>query len=701
MDKKKVETIQKTAEKLTSDNKKSVNSARKALAKLAHSHPDEFVAAGLRLEDFPRFRNEVVKYGCLSDPISVGVPNNSPDDEMRAAHEYFNMLCDAVKPLVIRYREITEGPIQRRVKEQNRKISEHYDEIRTINQTANFERIKKINPDAVEQAQPLIDQIKEKIQALKVERDALSKEAMAEASDLREQNTDRLKEIDNLINATIKNVRNRRPGFAGKKKGGGLWFGNYLRVEEEFKQSRKAAQMAPYYSDIEMRFRYRNRDGSRPGNICSLQTWNGEGSLTTILSQNDVPKSVGTILNGSNPRFRIRPITPKDLERFGLPNWKRLDDIFIASIRNGKNGWYEVPFVMHRSLAPDDLDDEVREVNYVRRKMGLKKEGNLYVTMKRLIFKNKCANGNTAHITPTWEVLPSGNIKCCEWNINGNTGYEEIPSNIQNGMEQSVRIMGYIKAHVDGARQMLIELGGTDDPSDALPKGLPAGTRSAMRHSYRAWCQILCPDTATEDEKKVFQATLREMRAFTRNRHGKFKGQNSEEDSGSYGSSYGMTIALLAEKAQSKLRMNTKDAMAFSVLLAFDERYSHLYPWAVNLNAKKLRQRTDIYRNIAVKIGKQVSTIIVPKVDYRTRRMTDLQKTVSPSELVKWLKNYADREGLQFIEEKVSRKDASAPVVKETPGSARTRKNKGLGSSEESVATKKKRGSGDLSQKVA
>ena len=108
MNDKVVVTIKKTAKRLTDENKKSAVAARKALGKYATSNPEEFAAAGLDATQFPRFRNDVRKYGCLGNVISVDAANE-PEVEMRAAHEYYNMLGTAVISLVFAFRKAIKG----------------------------------------------------------------------------------------------------------------------------------------------------------------------------------------------------------------------------------------------------------------------------------------------------------------------------------------------------------------------------------------------------------------------------------------------------------------------------------------------------------------------------------------------------------------------------------------------------------------
>lgn len=722
MDEKKIETIRKIAENLLSDNKKSVNGAKKGLTKHAHKNPDEFVAAGLKLEDYPRFRNEVMKYGCIGRVIPVGGVANDPEIEMRSAHEFYNMLNDACRPLLKAYRSLIEGPVQREAKHLNKQISVCYEDITKITQDANHKRIKGKNPDAMKESQPEIDEIRKKIVELKKQRDALTKDAFSEIKELRKEHKADLKEIKNAINKDLKDgktvlrrgiinaVRDTRPND--------FWFGNYNRVTEEFKQSLDMAMESPFYLERDMHYRYERRDGSRPGDICALPSWNGQGALTASLSEKKIQKSIRTVLNGTNMRFRLRKLTQGDLERFGLKSTfmddkdfkgnpktspetmtdnlsKKSERLYIASIRNSL-GWYEVPVILHRPLVEnlnDDalLDDEVREVSYIRRKVGLNHTGDLYVTLKRLTNKNRAEKG-VAHITPTWEKLANGDTKYCEWKIGNESGYEILPASILKGLNQSVRLMKYISSHVSFARTALAVMSETGNPSDLLPGDLEGNTRSQMRHAYRSWCYLICPDSSPVEEVDSFKNTLAKMRTFARVKHGKFKLPNGEEDSGSYGGNYDLMIASLAEIAEDELGLKDNDAIAFSILLAFDERFSHLYPWSVNIKNKKLRQRTDVYRNFASRIGSRVSIFKFPKTDYRTRHMSEEQKVVSPSELTKWLKNYADREGLQVIEE-ARPKDASASVVTETLDTARNSKINELPTSDGSpvVTIKRKR----------
>lgn len=91
-------------------------------------------------------------------------------------------------------------------------------------------------------------------------------------------------------------------------------------------------------------------------------------------------------------------------------------------------------------------------------------------------------------------------------------------------------------------------------------------------------------------------------------------------------------------------------SLALSTGWLFRERYQHLYPWAVNERSKSLLHRREIHRIFASTLA-GVKEIHVPNTDYRTRFMSDAQKLVSPSELLSAIKNFAEREGIAFIEE--------------------------------------------------
>lgn len=644
MNDKLVGTIRKTATKLEGENRKSAAAARKALGKYAAANPEEFAAAGLDAAQFPRHRNDVVKYGCLGGIVSVGA-GNEPRLEMRAAHEYYNMLAAAAAPLVARYRKLLEGPEQRKLKRTAEAIDALYGEIGDILQRANFERVRKINPCAVDEAEPKVQKLREEIEGLKKQRRGMMKGVYAEMRGLRKENAAKLKAAGDEIAATVTATRANRPAA--------LWFGNYMRVEEEFKQATDDVKDSPSFSESKMHFRYEKRDGSRPESLLTLPSWNGEGVLSTTLcnvgegdEQRHAMRTVATVMGGTNQRVRFRPLTEGELPRFGLPpgflKASGNGRMHVASIRNGK-GWYEVVAVMHRPLG--DPDDEVLEASYITRKTGLTHASHLTVTMKRLTTKAPAGAGK-ATVVPTWEQMPDGSVKVCEWRIGDESGFETIPASVKSGLDQAARLQKYLKAHVSIAQELLKDIAGGENPDAALPAGLHAQSRSQMRHAYRAWCRAICPEDSPEAQKQAFRLALRDMRETARKRHGRFY-VGGDENGGNYGGDPAITNAIVSDKAM-RLGLERKRAEAFAALLVFDERYVHLHPWSVNLREKRFAQRTDIYRNIAARIGRRVAAIAVPDADYRTRAMGELQAVASPSELVKWLKNYADREGLRF-----------------------------------------------------
>jgi hypothetical protein len=664
MNDKMVSTIKKTAKRLKDENAKTVVAARKALGKLATAHPEEFVAAGLDASQFPRFRNDVRKYGCLGNVISVDAANE-PEAEMRAGHEYYNMLATACIPLVFAYRKAMSGPKQKEGLRLTTRIDAFYTKIGEILQRANFERIKKINPDAVAEAEPKITAMRQEIDSLKAERSKLMTDIFAEMRNLRKKNATKLAKIDKQIEATITKARHNRPVD--------LWFGNYLRTEEEFKQAVDDVKNAAFYSEATMHFRYERKDGTAPASLMTLPTWNGEGTLTTTLSNIGSAKTrhglkqVATVMNGTNTRFKLRPLQKEELAKFGLPdgflNASGSERLYVASIRNcaptpaetreGK-GWYEVVTVLNRPLA-EDMTDEVLEASIIRKKIGLQHKTDLHVTMERHTSKMPMGIG-TLVITPTFEKLPNGDLKICEWTLNGESGSETLPAAIKSGLDQAKTLNGYIKEHVSYAMNHIQSLG-----ENVLPCGLNAESRGAMHHAYHSWCFMLCPNGSTEQQVGQFKSNLRELRAFARLRHGQFKIAGGTSG-GNYGDSYPVTIALMTEKVMVMFNLKKTQASAFAALVAFDERYVHLFQWAANLPRKVLRRRKDIYRNIASRLGRRAAAISVPDVDYRTRQMTEEQAIASPSELVNVLKNFADREGLRF--EKRKETDETKPAKK-------------------------------------
>jgi hypothetical protein len=640
MNDKLVAIIQNTAKKLTAPNQKSVVAARKALTKYAKAHPEEFVASGLNIAEFPHSRRDVRKYGCLGEVISVETANE-PEVEMRAAHEYYNMLATAVIPLISTYRKTMEGPKQREGLRLTKQIDECYNKVSELCQQANFERIKKINLAAVEEAEPKITILRDEITALKSKRSKLLTDIFDEMRTLRRGKTKKLVKIENQIYNEIKKIQHQRPVD--------LWHGNYNRVEKEFKQAIKVVKDSPFYNKSLLHFRYERRDGTAPANLMTYVAWNGEGTLTTPLSNIGnqqtrlALKKVATVMNGSNTRFRLRRLQQKELSRFGLPEdflqAAGSERLHVASIRNTP-GWYETVVVLHRPLA-ENMEDEVLEASLIRKKIGFKHITELHVIMKRVTSKSPSGQGILT-ITPTFIKLPDGTIQYCTWTHGDKSGVETLPSDIKSGLNQVRDLDRYIKEHYNKAHDFIAALG-----ENVLPEGLSIDSRKQMHHSYKTWCYQICPVTATSNQKEEFKSSLRELRAFARQRHGSFNiagGTNG----GAYGDNYIATIAFMTEKVMQAFGLKKTPASAFAALVAFDERYAHLFPWASNLSSKILRRRHNIYCNFASKLGRLAAVISVPDVDYTTRHMTEEQKVVSPSELVNVLTNYADREGLRF-----------------------------------------------------
>ena len=127
-------------------------------------------------------------------------------------------------------------------------------------------------------------------------------------------------------------------------------------------------------------------------------------------------------------------------------------------------GWYEVVTVLNRPLAENMLD-EVLEVIFIRRKIGLQHKTDLRVTMKRLTSKSPAGTG-TLIVTPTFEKLANGDVKCCEWTLVNESGFETLPAAIKSGLDQAKTLNGYIKEHVSYAMEHIESLG-----SNALPEG--------------------------------------------------------------------------------------------------------------------------------------------------------------------------------------------------------------------------------------
>ena len=86
---------------------------------------------------------------------------------------------------------------------------------------------------------------------MKGERTKLMTDIFAEMRNLRKKNAKKLEKIDEKIATAIRKTRGERPVD--------LWFGNYLRVEEEFKQAVDEVKNSAFYSEASIHFRYERK----------------------------------------------------------------------------------------------------------------------------------------------------------------------------------------------------------------------------------------------------------------------------------------------------------------------------------------------------------------------------------------------------------------------------------------------------------
>lgn len=563
---------------------------------------------------------------------------------MRAGHAFFNSLKTAVDPIIAKRHALLRGPVGQQGEALTLKINQFYKQRGELKQ----ERFLKPKGEKSENG-PQIAAVEEQIKILKEERKALIPSRKKEIGELKKQYKNQLEELNRQVwkgkDSIVTKVRHAS----------NLWHGNYARVTKEFTQAYKKALNALFVSQI--RYRYGTRDNKPPqGGMLKYAAWDRAGHLTAELCNVGGPhnQTVKTVMDGTNQRFRLRPLNPKEYSTFGIATDFVVDPQkppYIASVRTGsanprqEKAWYEVVVLLHRPLStnPNDL---VKEVSIVREKVGFWHVTHLCVTME--IARKPSIGADTVTLTPEFERDSDNRLSYCAWRRNnGPLHIEYLPPRIEAGLAQTERLNRDIADHYGVAKAALIELndGDKDNPVHRhMPRGLMFGTRRQLHYAYQAWSQMLKLRNGQEDPEAV-QQVLRNCRKDCYELYQRTKAQGSILP---YSGSYETAVAYIKSKLEDKFWLAPKQAETLAVILIFDERYVHLYAWEAHLREKIYNYRREVFRCLAVRLGANTKELVAFYKDHRTRRITDDQKLASPSLLKDVVKSYCTREGIAF-----------------------------------------------------
>jgi hypothetical protein len=389
---------------------------------------------------------------------------------------------------------------------------------------------------------------------------------------------------------------------------------------------------------------------------------------TNLCCDEDEDKTVQSVIDGTNRRIRILPLTKETWvntfqgdERWFGPDRKHTSDLKLVKIQvgtvNRQTVWLQLVAKLHRPLP---VDGEVLSAEVCSRKIGLRIHTDLNIVVK-LPSKSR-HTGRKIQITPTAETTANG-LKIASWSDDSGRSGECFLDQIKSGkhtfqeaMDQVAELEKHVQETTKACGEIIATKSSSDFPDDKELQsflhqngkyiGLP--TRSSLRRAFRLWLYYL----RTQHGEKC-QEQLRILRKEGRDCMAKKKDFFNAVDRVAFKA---MVIKGLSLKSKSQ-------AETFAALLMFTARYDHLAGWSANLREKALRRRRHEYRNLVAGLLRDAQSVTVVVDDLRARRLSDDQKTACQSQLVLIVKNYADREGLSFAKQKPKTEPKAADKI--------------------------------------
>jgi len=665
---------------LAEDKEKSrkLSALQKSLGRLVFTHPefradaeaadvpaDTLTAASVRVMDYGTIGRIVVR----SDDGSVaGDDVVSPSEIMRARHEYYNMLVAASLPAVSQIRKLLEGPEWAKGVAHQKLIDETV--ARKNAQYSLLHGKTKLSKSEAELAKGRLAQLSGELTALFKERQRLQTLVWKENRANYKLHAAEIRALTKERGQAVTAARHKVAPQAFKKGQGrfhfALYDGDYSAVEESATRSFQDSLEAKWVNYSESKYRYGNSKNERPANLLQYRKWNGEGSISVILSQPDRRTTVKDVMSGESRRVRLRPMVKEDLSVYGLsPTFldkrsTRLDRIQI--LENKGDGRPER--IQELSALEDRNEEEAEELRALKAqetellrlhaanqredatewyvvslrhggvnsglwttipiklhrplskypdavisgarihsvKKGFRTKVKVQFTVKSPQAPRK-TEGHTVEVKSCSLTMPDGRIKVATLSGAYETGDLFIPAEIGERLQKSVRLMGYISKHLNHALTKIKELAdGGNLYHPTIEDFYPKG-RGDLRYGLRQWVAHL----KKEGEADAVQTSLTTIFSRIRFRHKENKEKKQKQ--GTYGGSYENTWAMVVEDLQELLGMTEVEASNLAVLALFSERFNHLYPWATSLREKAMAYRREIYRVLASRLASLYGSI--------------------------------------------------------------------------------------------
>jgi hypothetical protein len=629
------EALHKSIAVLRGDDKKKANKVRRVLSAVPFDRLGALGVTEEELNTIPTDISRTFTFGILgslfsgSDKIAIGDGTLSVlphERDMRAAHEYYNTVVRATRPIFVTFNEFMDGEAQRSLRSYESRISDEYAAIREINQK------NRKRTDSPEVTQHL-----ETIKKLKAERNPLYEAARKERREYIKANPAALEAANKALTDMIRTCRHSRPE--------GIWHGAYSAVEAAFSLSRQKA--------IENGILPRLRDEwkGEADNFLTNHRWNGEGKINASHSSlGGTPEKThefqtwASIMAGKNKMMTVRKFLPSDLAAHGLkPNFKIRDDMYLVSIRRGDRkdvSFVSAGVILHRQPQPMD---RIVLSSFVIRKNGLKHVVTLNLSVK--MQTGTTVGQDVAYILPKWE-RQGEDVVAAEWKKGNICGelvapfYTPYTPPLEGHKKGKRGGLFYQTEHAASLDKIVSRILSTIN-SVRVEYGLEPEKRGDLRYIGRTSNPIVTPLDGV-NPKEAFSKVAAEVRAL-------------EDAVGPYGGAGESATKDFVDTVYMKLTKlfsfpDRAQGLNFVTGWLFRERYHHLYPWAVNERSKSLLHRREIHRIFASTFA-GAKEIHIPNTDYRTRFMSDEQKLVSPSELLTAIRNFAEREGIAVIEE--------------------------------------------------
>ena len=602
-------------------NNKSISKTTRRLNAISHENPEEAKEVGWTPTEEPT-HNRVFKFALIGPPKSE---NDTHAQQIMYRTSYWNQLVEAFKPVYSQILSLA-GPKELEYRSFDARIEAQTEVIKAIvadyyqsevdyelSEHAAFVAAKKVRTD------------------LYAERNALIPDVIAErkASGYLKIVTEILKSFS----ATdVKEIRGRN-GSKGMGRGMGIYQGNYLPTEAEFKNATDALCKDINVHRCTVDFRRINDQGT-----LSIQTGN---------SVNDQP--IETVFNGENTRFQIGEITPEFTAMFNLknvkPTWKLVKIRTQSTVQGANPVWAYAIAIIHRPL-PEDCDLTHAEVKISGSRA--RREYSLHVGIREAIpepcgteqamvrFAKGEGFGSYSR-TNDAEMKAKLEVKGYSWLEDGviteNTEYKDSAVMLANLRKYVKMTTGVLSKRVlNSISPMPAVLSTMSVPTDNVSK-------SWMLAAWNIWSRSLDYTLVKGLKKEAFQL-FKTMR-----------GANKQ-------STQGYLVPLserLAVIVATTLNLSEHDALVFALLLVFEMRYAHLNRWIANLQDNMQARRKDEQRNFAVALLKNTKVLTIEKESFRARFISGDQASVGKSDLESVLSQTATKMGVKVMEVKLKK----------------------------------------------